>query len=131
MVPAGVDLLVGVDQHTTFGPLVALGVGGVAADAAGPPERRVLPLTDLDAAELVRSGRVAGLLVGDDGSPRADVAALEDVLVRVARLALDVPELAALRANPVIVASRGAVVVDVTVRLAPVPDPPAPSLRRL
>jgi hypothetical protein len=69
--------------------------------------------------------------VGDDGSPRADVAALEDVLVRVARLALDVPELAALRANPVIVASRGAVVVDVTVRLAPVPDPPAPSLRRL
>ena len=131
MVPPGVDLLVGVEQHATFGPLVSLGVGGVSADAAGPPERRVLPLTDLDAAELVRSGRVAGLLVGDDGSPRADVAALEDVLVRVARLALDVPELAALRANPVIVASRGAVVVDVTVRLAPVPDPPAPSLRRL
>jgi acyl-CoA synthetase (NDP forming) len=131
MVPPGVDLLVGVEQHATFGPLVSLGVGGVSADAAGPPERRVLPLTDLDAAELVRSGRVAGLLVGDGGSPRADVAALEDVLVRVARLALDVPELAALRANPVIVASRGAVVVDVTVRLAPVPDPPAPSLRRL
>jgi acyl-CoA synthetase (NDP forming)/GNAT superfamily N-acetyltransferase len=131
MVPAGVDLLVGVDQHTTFGPLVALGVGGVAADAAGPPERRVLPLTDLDAGELVRSGRVAGLLFGPDGTPRVDVAGLEDVLLRVGRLAGDVPELVALRANPVIVAGSGAVVVDVSARLAPVPGPPAPVLRRL
>jgi acyl-CoA synthetase (NDP forming)/GNAT superfamily N-acetyltransferase len=128
MVAPGVDLLVGVEQHPTFGPLVSLGVGGVAADAAGPPERRVLPLTDLDAAELVRSGRVAGLL---DGPSHADVAALEDVLLRVARVALEVPELAALRANPVIVAPTGAVVVDVTACVAPVPAPPGPVLRRL
>jgi ATP-grasp domain len=131
MVPAGVDVLVGVDQHDTFGPLVALGVGGAAADAAGPPERRVLPLTDLDVAELVRSGPVGGLLLAPDGVPRVDVASLEDVLLRVARLALDVPELVALRANPVIVAGPGAVVVDVTARLAPVPVPPGPVLRRL
>jgi hypothetical protein len=91
----------------------------------------VLPLTDLDAAELVGSGRVAGLLVGDDGARRADVPALEDILLRVARLALDVPELTALRANPVIVAPGGAVVVDVTARVAPVPAPPRPVLRRL
>jgi hypothetical protein len=131
MVPAGVDLLVGVDQHATFGPLVALGVGGAAADAAGPPERRVLPLTDLDAAELVRSGRFAGLLFGPDGTPRVDVAGLEDVVLRVGRLALEVPELVALRANPVIVSGAGAVVVDVTATVAPVPAPPGPELRRL
>ena len=131
MVPAGVDLLVGIEQHALFGPLVALGIGGASADAAGPPERRVLPLTDVDAAALVRSGRVADLLVAPDGAPRVDVAGLEDVLLRVARLGFDVPELVALRANPVIVAPSGAVVVDVSARLAPVPSPPGPVLRRL
>jgi acyl-CoA synthetase (NDP forming)/GNAT superfamily N-acetyltransferase len=118
MVPAGADLLVGVEQHHTFGPLVALGVGGASADASGVPGRRVLPLTDLDAAELARSDGVRGLLFGADGSPRVDVASLEEVLLRVARLAEEVPELDALRANPVIVSPSGAVVVDATARLA-------------
>jgi hypothetical protein len=127
MVPSGVDVLVGVEQHDTFGPLVSLGVGGASADAAGPPERRVLPLTDLDAAELVRSGRAAGLLA----VPGVDVAALEDILLRIARLAFDVPELVGLRANPVIVSDAGAAVVDVTACVAPLAAPPAPALRRL
>ncbi len=91
----------------------------------------MLPLTDVDAAGLVRSGRVADLLVAPDGSSRVDVAGLEDVLLRVAHLGFDVPELVGLRANPVIVSPAGAVVVDVTARLAPVPSPPGPVLRRL
>jgi succinyl-CoA synthetase beta subunit len=130
MVPAGADLLVAVEQHQTFGPLIALGIGGASADAVGAPERRVLPLTDLDAAELARSGRVRDLLVAADGSPRVDVGALEDVLLRVARLAEDVPELDALRANPVIVSASGAYVVDATARLARV-EVPRQALRRL
>jgi len=117
MVPAGADLLVAIEQHHTFGPLVALGIGGASADASGVPGRRVLPLTDLDAAELARSGHVRDLLLEPDGAPRVDVAALEDVLLRVARLAEEVPELEALRANPVIVSGSGAYVVDATARL--------------
>ncbi|MBA2624927.1 MAG: acetate--CoA ligase family protein, partial [Acidimicrobiia bacterium] len=127
MVRPGADLLVAIEQSHVFGPVLALGPGGVSAGATGPPARRVLPLTDLDAAGLVREGPVAPMLVTEEGEVLVDVEAVEAVLLRLARLASDRPELVDLRANPVIASPDGAVVVDVTVRVGPPPRarPPA------
>ena len=91
---------------------------------------RILPLTDLDARELVRSLRTSPLLFGYRGAAPVDVDALESVLLRVAQLAAAVPEIAELDANPVIVSADGAVAVDVKVRLAPIPAA-LPEVRRL
>jgi acetyl coenzyme A synthetase (ADP forming)-like protein len=132
MAQPGVETIVGVVQDPLFGPLVMFGLGGVATELLGDQSFRVLPLTDLDAAELVRSLRASPLLFGYRGSPPVDVEALEDLLQRVARLAGAVHEINELDLNPVIVSSSGAVAVDCRIRVAPVAAQAwTPELRRM
>ena len=95
--------VVEVVDDPSFGALVSFGLGGVATDLLGDRAYRTLPLTDLDAAELVRAPRAWPLLDGYRGSEPVDLAALEDLLLRVARLADDLPEVLRLRLEPVIV----------------------------
>jgi len=97
---------------------VSFGVSGVATDLLGDHAFRILPLSDLDAAELVRTVRAAPLLFGYRGTEPVDVAALEQLLLRVGRLADDLPEVAELELNPVIVAPSGTSVLRATARIA-------------
>jgi acetyl coenzyme A synthetase (ADP forming)-like protein len=131
MAPRGIETIVGVVQDPSFGPLVMFGLGGVATDVLGDRAFRILPLTDLDAAELVRSVRAAPLLFGHRGTPAVDVSALEDVILRVAALADTVPEVAELDLNPVVASPRGVLALDAKVRLRPVPSGPGPLSRKL
>jgi acyl-CoA synthetase (NDP forming) len=131
MAKAGVETIVGVVLDPLFGPLVMFGMGGVAVELLRDRAFRILPLTDADAAELVRSLRASPLLFGYRGSPPVAVDALEDVLQRVARLAAVMPELAELDFNPVIVSPAGVEVVDSRVRIVPAPPAPDEHLRRL
>ncbi len=130
MVPAGVETIVGITRDPLFGSLVLFGMGGFQAELLRDTALRILPLTDIDAHELVRSLRASPLLFGYRHTPRVDVAALESLLLRVAQLAEAAPEIAELDANPVIVSAAGAVAVDVKVRLAPTPAA-RPDVRRL
>jgi acyl-CoA synthetase (NDP forming) len=114
---AGVELLAGVVQDPVFGPLVAFGPGGVLAELVGDTRFSIAPLTDVDADELVRSGKAGRLVAGFRGAPPADADALADVLHRLARLALDFAEVAELDLNPVLGFSRMCVAVDARVRL--------------
>jgi acetate---CoA ligase (ADP-forming) len=122
LVRAEVELLAGVVQDPTFGPLVGFGAGGTLAELVGDTGYRLAPLTDVDAEELVTSGKVGRLVAGFRGAPAADRAALEDLLHRLARLAEDVPEVAELDLNPVLAGPDGCVAVDSRVRIA-VPRP--------
>jgi acyl-CoA synthetase (NDP forming)/RimJ/RimL family protein N-acetyltransferase len=122
----GVATVVQVVDDPSFGALVSFGVGGVATDLLGDRAFRTLPLTDLDAAELVRSPRAFPLLDGYRGSAPVDTAALEDLLLRVARMADDLPEVLALNLEPVIIGpadpwhgGRSLVVAGATVRVGP------------
>jgi acetyl coenzyme A synthetase (ADP forming)-like protein len=131
MADAGPEVIVGVVQDPSFGPLVMFGSGGTAVELLGDRAFRVLPLTDVDAYELVRATRGSPLLFGYRGAPPADVASLEDLVLRVGRLVDDIPEIAELDLNPVIVSPSGAVAVDAKVRLAPWVPQPELALRRL
>ena len=75
MVEAGVELLAGIVQDPTFGPLVAFGPGGVLAELIGEAGFRIAPLTDVDAEELLRQKKTGLLVAGYRGAPPADVAA--------------------------------------------------------
>ncbi len=131
MVPPGVETIVGVTHDPSFGPLVLFGMGGIAAELLRDTALRILPMTDLDAREVVRSLRLSPLLFGYRGAAECDVAALEDLLLRVGRLAETIPEVTEMDCNPVVVTPSGAIAVDVKVRLAPVIPGPPPGLRRL
>ena len=88
------------------------------------------PLTDRDAAEMVRGLRATPLLFGHRGRDAVAVPVLEDLLVRVARLAEDLPEIVELDLNPVMASPTGAVAVDVALRLTPAAPGPDAQLRR-
>jgi len=103
MAAPGVACVVEVVDDPSFGALVSFGLGGVTTDLLGDRAFRPVPLTDLDAAELVREPRAWPLLDGYRGSEPADVAALENLLLRVARLADDLPEVLGLSLEPVLV----------------------------
>ena len=130
MITGGTEVIMGVVQEPVFGPLVVFGLGGVATDVLDDRSARLTPLTDTDAAALIRSVRAAPLLLGHRGAPPADLAALENLLLRVARLAEDFPQVAELDLNPVIARPDGAYVVDARIHLMPA-QPGDPYLRRL
>lgn len=131
MAAPGVETIVGVVQDLLFGPLLMFGMGGIATELLGDRSFRILPVTDVDAAELVRSLRSSPLLFGYRGSQPTAVAALEELLQRVARLAGGWAELAELDINPLIVSPDGAVAVDARMRVTPVPPRPPPDLRQM
>ena len=130
MIGGGTEVIIGVVQEPVFGPLVVFGLGGVATDVLGDRSARLTPLTDTDAAALVRSIRAAPLLLGHRGTPPADLAALQDILLRISQLADDLPQVAELDLNPVIARPDGAHVVDTRVRVLPAQSAD-PYLRRL
>jgi len=124
MVPPGVPVALGVQEDPSFGAIVTLGVAGIATELLDDRAVRAVPLTDVDAADLVRAPRAAPLLFGHRGAQPVDVGALEDLLLRVSILADAAPELVELQLNPVVVASRGVHVLDARGRLAePGPRP--------
>ncbi len=125
MAPPGVSTVVRLVQDPAVGPLISLRLGGVAADLLADPLTRTLPLTDLDAAELVRSIRGSVLFEGHDTK------ALEDLLLRLARLAEDLPEVAEVLLDPVLVGRSGVTLLHAGVRLLPPELDPERMARRL
>jgi acyl-CoA synthetase (NDP forming) len=117
MVRGGAELLAGIVQDPVFGPLVAFGPGGVFAELIGQAQFRIAPITDADAEEIVTTGKAGRLVAGFRGKPPSDVAALTDVVVRLSRLAEDLPEVAELDLNPVMGLADGCVAVDARVRV--------------
>jgi len=130
MVSDGVEVVAGVVQEPVLGPLVVFGLGGATAEILGDHAARLTPLTDTDAGELIRSVQGSPLLFGRDGSPPVDVGALADTLLRVSRLADDLPEVVELNLSPVIARSDGVHVIDARVQVSPA-EPRDPFLRRL
>jgi acyl-CoA synthetase (NDP forming) len=130
-VAASVETIVGVVQDASFGPLVMFGLGGIATEVLADRAFRALPLTDLDAHELVREIRGAPLLFGYRGAPAVAVAALEEIVLRVARLAEELPEVWELELNPIRVTPDRAIAVDARVRIAPPPERADPAVRRM
>jgi acetyl coenzyme A synthetase (ADP forming)-like protein len=117
MLEGGAELLAGVVQDPVFGPLVAFGPGGVYAELIGQALFRIVPLTDIDAEELVSHGKAGRLVAGFRGAPPADRAALENLVQRLARLGEDHPEVAELDLNPVLGLPDRCVAVDARVRI--------------
>jgi len=131
MLPPGVETIVGSTQDPRFGPLVLFGMGGVTAELLADHALRIVPLTDVDAREQVRSLRGSPLLFGYRGSPPVDVAAAENLLLRVGQLADALPEVVEMDLNPVVVGVAGAVAADVKVRVEPAARRLPPDLRRM
>ncbi|MGW2114733.1 GNAT family N-acetyltransferase [Streptomyces zhihengii] len=121
MVPRGVDTVVRASIDPAAGSVLSFGLAGAPSELLGDTAHRLVPATDRDAAELIRSIRTAPMLFGWRGSAPVDTAALEELLLRVSRLVDDHPEVVSIGLEPVVVAPHGLSVLDASVRLAPPP----------
>lgn len=130
MAPKGVELIVGVVNDHSFGPILALGAGGASAELTNDVTVRITPLTDVDAREMVRSLQSFPLLDGYRGAPACSTTAVENVLVRISTMVEAHPEIVELDCNPLSVTPNHALIVDARVRVESTPPPaPMPSLR--
>jgi acyl-CoA synthetase (NDP forming) len=130
MVTGGTEARIGVTDDRVFGPLVVFGLGGAATEVLANQAARLTPLTDTDADALIRSVRAAPRLLGQRGAPTTDLETLRELLLRVSRLADDLPEVTELDLSPVIAKPHGAFAMDARIKVAPC-LPQDPFLRRL
>jgi acetyl coenzyme A synthetase (ADP forming)-like protein len=121
MITGGRETIIGASQDATVGHVIMFGLGGVFVELMHDVAFRVHPLTDADAAHMIREIRGWPLLAGYRGAAGVDVERLQDVLLRVSQLVSDFPEIAEMDLNPFIAEPKGrpSVAVDARVRLAP------------
>ena len=107
MAPKGVACVLEIVEDLSFGSLIAFGLAGTATELLGDRAFRVVPVSDHDAAALVRAPRAAPLLDGYRGAEPTDLAAMEDLVRRVGKLAEDLPQVRALTLDPVLATPTG------------------------
>ena len=107
MIPGGVEIIAGVTQDPTFGPLIMFGLGGIQAELLKDIVLRLHPLTELDASEMVSSIKTASLFEGFRGAPPSDIQSVQGLLLRLSAMVEDIPQIAELDFNPVKVMGRG------------------------
>lgn len=117
--PKARELIAGIADDPTFGPVIVFGRGGTAVEVIND---RALGLPPLDlrlAHELIGRTRVSRILKGYRDVPAADERAVALVLVKLAQLAADIPEIQALDINPLLADADGVLALDARVALAP------------
>ena len=101
MISDGTEVMIGVAQDPSFGPLIGFGLGGIHVEILKDITFRITPLTDSDANEMVRSIKGYRLLEGYRDRAPADIKALENTLLKISRLVEEVPEISELDLNPI------------------------------
>jgi acyl-CoA synthetase (NDP forming) len=113
-------MILGVVHDPQFGPVVACGMGGVLVELLKDVSVRLTPLAEQDARDMIAELKTAPLLSGYRGGPAYDMGALVQAILRVAAMVEDLPQIAELDLNPLVVHEEGVTVVDARVRLAEV-----------
>ncbi len=120
--PQAHELILGITEDRTFGPLVLFGAGGTAVEVMADTALALPPLDLVLADDLIRETRIHRLLAGYRDRPAANISAIAKALVRLSALAANHPEIRELDINPLLADARGIVALDARVRLA---DPSA------
>ncbi len=131
MAERGMSCVIGLQDDPSFGSLVYFGLSGVVSDLLGDRAYSAVPLTDSDAARLVRAPRSAPLLAGYQGAEPVDLAALADLVLRVAAMSEDLPPLRWLALDPVLALTAGTAVASARIVLGPPPARPDSVPRQL
>ncbi|MFQ5700600.1 MAG: acetate--CoA ligase family protein [Acidobacteriota bacterium] len=119
MITGGKEIILGAFRDPQFGPVGMFGIGGIYVEVLKDVAFRVLPITDREAAEMVRSIRGFPLLMGVRGEAGVDIGTLEQMLLRMGQLMVEQDAIDSLDINPFIISKteRGSMAVDIRVML--------------
>jgi acetyltransferase len=126
--PGTLELILGLIEDPTFGPVVMFGQGGTAVELLHDTTLELPPLNAALARAQMARTRVWRLLQGYRGQPPAAIDAVADTLIRVAQLAADHPEIRELDINPLLADQKGVLALDARIGVAPAHIPGAARL---
>ena len=117
--PHGRELIAGLAEDPTFGPIVLFGQGGKAVEVIRDRAIGLPPLNRTLAQDMIRRTRVSRLLAEYRDTPAADRTAIANVLVNLAQMSADIPEIQSLDLNPLIADENGVMALDARIEIAP------------
>jgi len=119
MARPGIEVIIGMTKDAQFGPVLMFGLGGILVEVLKDVAFRIVPLTKRDAREMIKEIKGYPLLQGYRGQEPADIAFLEELLIKVSNFIEKNPEIKELDLNPIFAYRSGAVAVDARVILEP------------
>jgi len=114
----GTEVIVGMTRDPQFGATVMFGLGGIFVEVYRDVAFRIVPLAERDAREMIREVKGLPLLTGFRGRVPGDLEALARILLRVSRMAEELPEIAEVDLNPIVIYERGGLLLDARVLLS-------------
>lgn len=117
MARPGREVIVGAVTDPTFGKVVMFGLGGIFVEIMKDVVFRVHPLSDVDAQDMIRAVKGFPMLDGARGRPKADLAALEAIILRIDCLMATCPDIGELDINPLFAAPAGAATAAADARI--------------
>jgi len=117
MAPSSTEVIVGATKDPAFGLTIMFGLGGIFVEVLKDVSFRLVPITKLDAEEMIHEIRSYKILEGARGMPKADESALVDILLNTSKMLMDRPEIKELDMNPVLIYEKGAKIVDARIIL--------------
>ncbi len=119
MIPKGHEVILGAKRDAAFGPTLMFGLGGVFVETFKDVTFALAPITPAAAGRMVQQIKAIGILQGARGTAPADIASVQQCLVRLGQLAADFDRIVELDINPLIIGAvgEGSAVADVRIRL--------------
>jgi acyl-CoA synthetase (NDP forming) len=117
MLPAGVEVIIGMSKDAQFGPVLMFGLGGVFVEVLKDVSFRIVPIARRDARQMIQEIKGYPVLQGYRGQEPADIIALEDTLLKLSSFIEETPEIRELDLNPVFAYADGAIAADARVIL--------------
>lgn len=115
------EVILGIVDDATFGPVILFGAGGTAVEVVADKALGLPPLDAVLARDLLDATRIGRLMKGYRDRPAVDLGATVDAMIALSHLAADLPQVAELDINPLLVDTDGIVALDARVRLTPAP----------
>ncbi|MEN8121279.1 MAG: acetate--CoA ligase family protein [Bacteroidota bacterium] len=119
MIPKGEELIMGLKQDPSFGPVIMFGLGGVFVEIFKDTSFKIAPLSDNDIGAMIKEVKAYKILQGTRGNERRDIKCIKEMLMRLSQLAMDFPQIKELDMNPVIALEdgKGCFVADAKIML--------------
>jgi len=117
MARPGIEVIIGMSKDPQFGPVLMFGLGGILVEVLKDVSFRIVPVTRRDAREMIKEIKGYPILKGFRGQEPADIASLEQLIVKISKFVDKHPEIKELDLNPIFAYKDGAVAVDARIIL--------------